>query len=146
MAGLRAISGQDEMLGTLVPVISSGKQALDAVMMGRMVAESVMLIEREEVAGPDDYPTDPAFKKWAHEEGSLYLGDQKVKVTRPRLRHVEQGVTLQSYTQLRTWGVLRGTAGEDSPRRDGPEVCRDCPQAAGAFGGRPLPSPASRWT
>ena len=48
LAGLRAISGQDRMLGTLVRVISSGKQALDAVMleMGRMVAESVMLIER----------------------------------------------------------------------------------------------------
>lgn len=109
LAGLRAISGQDEMLGTLVRVISSGKQALDAVMleMGRMVAESVMLMEREEVAGPDYYPTDPAFKKWAHEEGSLYLGDQKVKVTRPRLRHVEQGeVTLQSYARLRTPGAF----------------------------------------
>jgi transposase-like protein len=97
------------MLGTLVRVISSGKQALDAVMleMGRMVAESVMLMEREEVAGPDYYPTDPAFKKWAHEEGSLYLGDQKVKVTRPRLRHVEQGeVTLQSYTNMRAPGAF----------------------------------------
>ena len=93
LAGLQAISGQDKMLGTLVRVIRSGKQALDAVMleMGRMVAESVMLMEREEVAGPDYYPTDPAFKKWAHEEGSMFLGDQKVKVTRPRLRHVEQG-------------------------------------------------------
>ncbi len=109
LAGLRAISGQDEMLGTLVRVISSGKQALDAVMleMGRMVAESVMLMEREEVAGPDYYPTDPAFKKWAHEKGSLSLGDQKVKVTRPRLRHVEQGeVTLQSYARLRTPGAF----------------------------------------
>ncbi|MBH0187021.1 MAG: IS256 family transposase [Nitrospira sp.] len=109
LAGLRAISGQEEMLGTLVRVIRSGKQALDAVMleMGRMVAESVMLIEREEVAGPDYYPTDPAFKKWAHEAGSLYLGDQKVKVTRPRLRHVEQGeVTLQSYARLRTPGAF----------------------------------------
>ncbi len=109
LAGLRAISGQEEMLGTLVRVIRSGKQALDAVMleMGRMVAESVMLMEREEVAGPDYYPTDPAFKKWAHEEGSLYLGDQKVKVTRPRLRHVEQGeVTLQSYARLRTPGAF----------------------------------------
>ncbi len=85
LAGWRALSGQDEMLGTLVRVIRSGKQALDVVMleMGRMVAESVMLMEREEVAGPDYDPTDPAFKKWAHEEGSLYLGDQKVKVTRP---------------------------------------------------------------
>jgi transposase-like protein len=97
------------MLGTLVRVISSGKQALDAVMleMGRMVAESVMLIEREEVAGPDYYPTDPAFKKWAHEAGSIFLGDQKVKVTRPRLRHVEQGeVTLQSYARLRAPGAF----------------------------------------
>lgn len=109
LAGLRAIAGQDAMLGTLVRVIRAGKQALDAVMleMGRMVAESVMLMEREAVAGPDYYPTDPAFKKWAHEAGSLYLGDQKVKVTRPRLRHVEQGeVTLQSYARLRTPGAF----------------------------------------
>ena len=73
LAGLRAIAGEDRMLGTLVRVISSGKQALDAVMleMGRMVAESVMLIEREEIAGPDYYPTDPDLQKWAHEEGSI---------------------------------------------------------------------------
>ncbi len=59
MAGLRAISGEQQMLGTLVRVISSGKQALDAVMleMGRLVAESIMLIEREELAGPDYDPT-----------------------------------------------------------------------------------------
>lgn len=109
VAGLQCTAGMDWMLGTLVRVIRSGKQALDAVMleMGRMVAESVMLMEREEVAGPDYYPTDPAFKKWAHEQGSIYLGDQKVPVTRPRLRHVDQGeVTLQSYARLRSPGVF----------------------------------------
>ena len=103
LAGWRTISGQDEMLGTLVRVIYSGKQARDAVMlaMGRMVAERVMLMAREEVAGPAYYPTDPAFKKWAHEAGSIVLGDQKVKVPRPRLRHVEQGeVPLRSYARL----------------------------------------------
>ena len=103
MAGLRAISGQDRLLGTLVRVISSGKQALDAVMleMGRLVAESIMLIEREELAGPDYYPTHPALQKWAHEAGSVYIGDQKVKVKRPRLRDVGQGeVPLTSYTRL----------------------------------------------
>ena len=109
MAGLRAIEGQDRMLGTLVRVISSGKQALDVVMleMGRLVAESIMLIEREELAGPDYYPTDPDLQKWAHEEGSLYLADQKVKMKRPRLRHVEQGeVPLQSYARLRAPGAF----------------------------------------
>ncbi len=58
------------MLGTLVRVIRSGKQALDAVMleMGRMVDESVMLMEHEEVARHDYDPTDPSFKKWAYEK------------------------------------------------------------------------------
>jgi len=51
-----------------VSVISSGKQPLDAVMleMGRMVAERIMLIEREELAGPDYYPTHPGLQTWAH--------------------------------------------------------------------------------
>ena len=63
------------MLGTLVRVISSGKQALDAVRRerGRMMAGSIMLIEREELAGPDYDPTHPDLQKWAHEEGSAYI-------------------------------------------------------------------------
>jgi putative transposase len=138
LAGLRAMAGADRMLGTLVRVISSGKQALDAVMleMGRMVAESIMLMEREETAGPDYYPTDSALKKWAHEDGSIFLGDQKVKVTRPRLRHVTQGeVTLHSYAQMRAPGafseellekILRGV----SAQRYADTVLH----AAGAFG------------
>ncbi len=124
LAGLKTIAEKDWMLGTLVRVINSGKQALDAVMleMGRMVAESVMLMEREEVAGPDYYPTNPVFQKWAHEQGSIYLGDQKVPVTRPRLRHVDQGeVTFQSYARLRSPGefseellekILRGVSAQ----------------------------------
>ncbi|MEQ1845021.1 MAG: IS256 family transposase [Nitrospira sp.] len=124
MAGLRAISGQDRLLGTLVRVISSGKQALDAVMleMGRLVAESIMLIEREELAGPDYYPTHPALQKWAHEAGSVYIGDQKVKVKRPRLRDVGQGeVPLKSYARLHATGdfseellekILRGVSAQ----------------------------------
>jgi hypothetical protein len=77
LSGLRVIVGQDEMWGTLLRVIRSGKQALDAVMleMGRMVAESVMLIEREELAGPDYYPINPDLQKWAHEDGSIFIGD-----------------------------------------------------------------------
>lgn len=122
MAGLRAISGEQQLLGTLVRVISSGKQALDAVMleMGRMVAESIMLIEREELAGPDYYPTHPGLQKWAHEASSAYIGDQTVNVTRPRLRDVEQGeVPLKSYARLHATGdfseellekILRGVS------------------------------------
>jgi transposase-like protein len=101
------ISGEQQMLGVLTRVLHAGKHALDAVMleMGRMVAESVMLIEREELAGPDYHPTDSALQKWAHEAGSIYLGDQKVKVTRPRLRDVIRGERrLKSYERLQTPG------------------------------------------
>jgi transposase-like protein len=132
------MAGEDRMLGTLVRIIESGKQALDGVMleMGRVVAESIMLMEREETAGPDYHPTDPKLQKWAHEDGSIYLGDQKVKVTRPRLRHVTQGeVTLHSYAQMRAPGafseellekILRGV----SAQRYADTVLH----AAGAFG------------
>ena len=124
MAGLRAISGEQQVLGILTRVIHSGKQALDAVMleMGRLVAESVMLIEREEIAGPDYYPSDPALQKWAHEEGSIFIGDQKVRVKRPRLRPVVQGeVPVQSYVRLHSPGqfseellekILRGVSAQ----------------------------------
>lgn len=109
MVGLREISGKERMLGTLFRVINSGKQALDEVMleMGRMVAESIMLIEREELAGPDYYPTHPDLQKWAHEDGSIYVGDQKIKAKRPRLRDVVHGeVPLKSYQSLHSSGVF----------------------------------------
>jgi len=103
------------------------------------VAESVMLIEREEATGPDYYPTDPDLQKWAHEEGSLFIGDQKVKVKRPRLRHVEQGeVTLQSYARLRAPGafseellekILRGVSAQ--------KYAETVLQTAETFGGSP---------
>jgi hypothetical protein len=87
----------------------SGKQALDAVMleMGWMVGERIRRMEREEIAGPDSHQTDPALEQWAHEDGSLFLGDQKVTVTRPRLRHVTPGEwPLQSYARRRAPGAF----------------------------------------
>lgn len=124
MVGLRHISGEQVMLGQVLRVIGQGKQALDAVMleMGRMVAESIMLIEREELAGPDYQPRSPDLKKWAHEGGSIFIGDQKVKVSRPRLRDVTHGeVPLRSYQALSAPGqfseellqkILRGVSAQ----------------------------------
>jgi transposase-like protein len=141
MAGLRAIAGEERMLGTMVRVIHSGKQALDAVMleMGRMVGESIMLMEREEIAGPDYHPTDPDLQKWAHEDGSIFLGDQKVKVTRPRLRHVTQGeLTLQSYARMRAPGAFSEELLEKILRGMSAQQYADTVlHAAGAFGVSP---------
>ena len=126
MTGLRMMSGEQQMLGVLPRVLHAGKQALDAVMleMGRMVAERVMRIEREELAGPDYHPTDSALQKWAHEAWSIYLSDQKVKVTRPQLHEVVGGErdaqVLCASADPRA--VLRGVVGENPAGRLGAEI------------------------
>lgn len=105
MEGMRQISGEDRMLGTMLRVINEGKRALDQVMleMGKTVAESIMLIEREEKAGPDYYPTSPWLQKWGHESGSVYIADQKMKLKLPRLREIGKGeVPLKSYEKLKS--------------------------------------------
>jgi transposase-like protein len=90
--------------------------------MGRSVAESIMLIEREEIAGPDYHPTSSCIQKWAHEDGSVYIGDQKIKVKRPRVRDVVSGeIALKSYQTMRQSGqfsnevlekILRGVSAQ----------------------------------
>ena len=99
-------------------VMVGGKRALDATMqeIGRMVAETIMYMEREERAGPDYHPTSP-LQKWASQPGSIYLGDQKIHVEHPRLRGPDGEVALRTYEQLTRRGgfseellaeVLRG--------------------------------------
>lgn len=107
MIGLREISGREQMVQTMMRVMSTGKQALDAVAleMGKMVAESIMLMEREVLAGPDYHPTHPHLKKWSYEGSSVYIADQKVKLKRPRLRDTGLGeVPLKSYQSLSSPG------------------------------------------
>ena len=85
--------------------------------IGRLVAETIMYMEREEKSGPDYHPTSPALRKWASQRGSIYLGDQKLFVEHPRLRGPDGEVGLRTYEQLKNRGgfseellaeVLRG--------------------------------------
>ena len=124
MAGYRQMTGDEEARESLYRVMTVGKQALDEVLlgMGRMMAESIMLMEREALAGPDYQPINPHLRKWAHEQGSVYVGDQKIRVNRPRLRDSQQGeMPLQSYEKLRSHGqfsqemldkILRGMSSQ----------------------------------
>jgi putative transposase len=105
--GFQAATGEDWMMNRMFQVMASGKQAFDSVMMdiGRMMAESFMLMDREEQSGPDYAPIDPSLQKWASQGGSVYIGDQKVKLQVPRLRNIATGeVPLQSYQQMKEPG------------------------------------------
>jgi putative transposase len=124
MVGFRELTGEEKALNAMTRVITNGKRALDSIVleMGRLMVESIMLMEREELAGPDYCPKSPDVQKWAHEQGSVYIGDQKVKIQRPRLRHVAEGeMRLKSYESLRKPGqfseellmkVLRGASAQ----------------------------------
>ncbi|BCB96325.1 IS256 family transposase [Dissulfurispira thermophila] len=69
--------------------------------MGRMVAEAIMYIDREETAGPEYKPFCPNIYKWASQPGSVYIADQKVRVERPRLRGRQGEIQLKSYKRMK---------------------------------------------
>jgi transposase-like protein len=84
-------------------LVARGKQGFDACMkdLGRMMAETIMYIEREEIAGPDYRPFSSDIAKWASQPGSVYIGDQKIPVEHPRLRGPEGEIALGSYQKLK---------------------------------------------
>lgn len=104
IVGFKEACGRQWLLGQLYRIYESGKQGFDSMMMklGRMMAETIMYIDREEVAGPDYAPFSPDVRKWASQGGSVYIGDQKIKkVEHPRLRGANGEITLQSYEKLK---------------------------------------------
>ena len=95
-------SGGEWLKGQMVNVITEGKRAFDgcAMQVGRMLAEMFLYMEREEMAGPDYYPTDPRIRKWASQPGSVFIGGHKVRVERPRLRGPKGEMGLETYARL----------------------------------------------
>ncbi len=97
-----AMQGEERMNQELTDVMNQGKRALDSCMMeiGKMMAETLMQIEREQIAGADYHPRED-LQKWGFQPGSIYLGDQKVKVMHPRLRAYDAELALSSYERLK---------------------------------------------
>jgi len=91
------------MLESFETIREEGKRALDSCMlqMGRMLAEAVMSWEREEIGG-QEYAPDKAYQKWGWQEGSIYLGHEKMKISHPRLRNGAGEVILPSYQRMRS--------------------------------------------
>ncbi len=95
--------GRQWIVEQMYQIFAKGKQGFDICMkeLGRMVAETIMYIEREEIAGPDYQPFSPDMRKWASQGGSAYIGDQKTRIEHPRLRGPEGEITLKSYERLK---------------------------------------------
>lgn len=118
---LQALRGQEWLVEELTAVRAQGKAALDECMMkmGKILAESILYTEREQLAGPEYHPAG-TVRKWGAQPGSIYLGDRKVMLVHPRLRDGHKEVLLPCYTRMREPGefseemlvqALRGLSG-----------------------------------
>ena len=123
--GFRQVGGDEWVRNRLYRVLAEGKLAFDGMMleMGKMFAEAIMEMERQEKAGPDYHPIDPNIQKWASQQGSVYIGDQKVRLFHPRLRNQAEGreIPIESYVRMKQPGqfsdelmekILRGISGQ----------------------------------
>lgn len=101
--GIKEVHGRQWLVERLFWIMTQGKQGFDSMMkeLGRMMAETIMYIDREEVAGPDYMPFSSDVRKWASQPGSIYIGDQKIKAEHPRLRGPQGEIELKSYEKLK---------------------------------------------
>ena len=129
--------GDEWLVSQMQDILIHGKKAFDgcAMEMGKMLAETIMYMEREELAGPDYHPVYSHLRKWASQPGSVFIGGSKVRVNHPRLRDAEGETVLRSYQQLKDptqfsdellAKVLRGLSGR--------KYKETILQTAGAFG------------
>lgn len=97
------IYGRSYLNDRLYQVFAQGKQGFDALVkgLGRIMAETITYIEREETAGTDYQPISSDIKKRASQGGSAYIADQKVPVQHPRVRSQQGEITLKSYKRLK---------------------------------------------
>jgi len=102
---LQALQGQEWLIQELAAVQAEGKAEMDecVMTMGRILAESILRTEREQMAGPEYHP-DGVYRKWGVQPGSIYLGDRKVRIVHPRLRDSRAEMALPCYLRMRQPG------------------------------------------
>ncbi len=79
--GMKEVYGRQGIVEQMYRIIVTGKEGLDTMMkeMGRMVAEAIMYIEREEIAGPEYRLFSSEIKKWATRSEDWFLGEESVR-------------------------------------------------------------------
>lgn len=104
----QAMNSEGWWIGRVVDVVDRGKTAFDALNLevGRMLVEAIMYMERESMSGQDYAPVSRFKKKWASQKGSVYIGDQKIRVNHPRLRTENHEIPLPSYERLKEPGAF----------------------------------------
>lgn len=83
-----------QILLPVVEMIESASQVVDTVIheIGVKTLESILALSAEQVAGPRrPGKARGEIRHYGRQAGSVQLGDRKVRVKRPRLRHKSEG-------------------------------------------------------
>ncbi len=106
--GIENLFGEERLASQLLNIANVGKLAFDSLNqdLGRMLVESIFLLERNSVSGPDHFPNQAGVYKWGHQGGSVFVGDQKLKVTKPRLQGPDGEIPLATYEKLKSRGAF----------------------------------------
>ena len=92
----------------LMAIRDHGKTAFDSLhkRLGAMLVESILQIEREEFTGADHSPKEAGFYKWGYQQGSVFIGDQKQKLRKPRAIRNGTEFVSPTYEKLKNSGVF----------------------------------------
>jgi putative transposase len=136
----KEILNSNDPLLDLMAIREVGKVAFDDLhkRLGVMLVESIFQMEREELTGHEYLPKEPGLYKWGYQQGSVFIGDQKFKVKKPRAINNGREVVLPSYERLKESGafseeILAKLMAGISARQYGATVTK----AAEAFGVSP---------
>jgi len=88
------LAKQGAALVPMMELLEAGKLAVEELVgeMGKAALEAVLLLSAEQVAGPA-HPGRPggAIRRHGEQGGIVALGGQKLRVSKPRLRHKTGG-------------------------------------------------------
>lgn len=92
----------------LIAIRAQGKLAFDSLhkQLGAMLVESILQIEREELTGASHHPLERGLHKWGYQQGSVFIGDQKQKIRKPRAVKNSVEVNLPTYEKLKESGAF----------------------------------------
>ena len=97
----KALTFEGSPLGELSSLLLASKSSFDEIIahIKMILIQFLLFSERELLAGPDYAPI-PGWKKWGCQSGSVYVGGEKVKISKPRLRKEGKEVHLSVYEAL----------------------------------------------
>lgn len=105
---LRELLGEEKLERNLEEMLSEGKRALDGAIqeIGQIFIETLLIMDREEISGEDYRPVNKDLDKWGFQKGSVYVGQEKIRISHPRLRNNGKEVPLRLYDRLKQRDVF----------------------------------------